>query len=384
MSTMNEMKDTGTLQVWTEERKASKEAIEFLSIIGPKEVDQCLFVDSLETVSDTGRQLGEFCLSVQKASYNDEPCYLVHANSHGAIDNIPCGTSITAYISRGLETLEENCDEHMKFQEHVLERKVHIVKQGAHLVVNKVITEKEEVKKQSFTFSLDSVQGFVSEASNLLILRILAQQKKIPDNMVFLSFDADTKLGMSTYRKLDAKKQKIGEEVVDVFGIERTVTSAEDNSATWINYFLSDGHLASRLQVGSPVTMNLLQLLPLLSVGLYFITLLQFLLKCIKTAPHRHICFPDERDQKPVFEKKPLVWQEDMELYSKFLDRKEELKADHFSYIRQHPELKTLLADFLQFLLLRKPQNVFSFAHDFFSSFASQPPPDSTFKTSET
>ncbi|XP_062852917.1 ciliogenesis-associated TTC17-interacting protein isoform X3 [Trichomycterus rosablanca] len=356
MSTMNEMKDTGTLQVWTEERKASKEAIEFLSIIGPKEVDQCLFVDSLETVSDTGRQLGEFCLSVQKASYNDEPCYLVHANSHGAIDNIPCGTSITAYISRGLETLEENCDEHMK--EHVLERKVHIVKQGAHLVVNKVITEKEEVKKQSFTFSLDSVQGFVSEASNLLILRILAQQKKIPDNMVFLSFDADTKLGMSTYRKLDAKKQKIGEEVVDVFGIERTVTSAEDNSATWINYFLSDGHLASRLQVGSPVTMNLLQLLPLLSV--------------------------DERDQKPVFEKKPLVWQEDMELYSKFLDRKEELKADHFSYIRQHPELKTLLADFLQFLLLRKPQNVFSFAHDFFSSFASQPPPDSTFKTSET
>lgn len=62
---------------------------------GPNDVDQCLFVDSLVTVSDTGRELGEFWVSVQKASYNDEPCYLVHANSHGAIDCIPCGTTIT-------------------------------------------------------------------------------------------------------------------------------------------------------------------------------------------------------------------------------------------------------------------------------------------------
>ncbi len=29
-----------------------------------------------------------------------------------------------------------------------------------------------------------------------------------------------------------------------------------------------------------------------------------------------------EKDQIPVFEKKPLIWEEDMELYSKFLDRK--------------------------------------------------------------
>lgn len=29
-----------------------------------------------------------------------------------------------------------------------------------------------------------------------------------------------------------------------------------------------------------------------------------------------------EKDHIPVFEKKPLIWEEDMELYSKFLDRK--------------------------------------------------------------
>lgn len=32
--------------------------------------------------------------------------------------------------------------------------------------------------------------------------------------------------------------------------------------------------------------------------------------------------FSVDKKQIPVFEKKPLIWEEDMELYSKFLDRK--------------------------------------------------------------
>lgn len=358
MIKLKNMKETALLHEKTEEPKASHEALEFLSSIGPEDVDQCLFVDSMVTVSDTGRELGEFCVSVQKASYKDEPCYLVHANSHGAIDNIPCGTSITAYVSRSLNTLEENHDEYMKLQEHTLDKKLHIVRQGGHLVVNGVITEKDEVKKQTFQFPLDSLQGFVSEASNLLILRILAQQKKVPENLTFLSFDADTQIGVSSYRELEVKKQVVGNEVVEVFGIERTVSSAEKIPAIWHCYFLPDGHLASRVQVGSSVTMHLLQLPPVVSSQ-------------------------DERDHKSVCEKKPLVWEEDIELYSKFLDRKEELKAAHSSYVRQHPELKALLADFLQMLLLRKPQDVFSFVHDFFIPFDSQRPPDSTFNASQ-
>ncbi|XP_060723165.1 ciliogenesis-associated TTC17-interacting protein isoform X2 [Tachysurus vachellii] len=356
MFTLMDMNETAELHEKTD-LKASNEALEFLSSIEPKDVDQCLFVDSMVTVSDTGRELGEFCVSVQKASYNEEPCYLVHANSHGTIDNIPCGTSITAYLSRSLATLEENHDEYMKLQEHTLEKKLHIMRQGSHLIVNTIITEKDEVKKQAFTFPLDSLQGFLSESSNLVILRILAKRKKVPENLTFLSFDTNTQIGVSTYRELDVKKQVIGTEVVEVFGIERTVSSAEKIPATWHCYFLPDGHLASRVQVGSSVTMNLLQL-PL-------------------------IVSEDERDRKSGCEKKPLVWEEDIELYSKFLDRKEELKADHSTYVRQHPELKALLADFLQMLLLRKPQDVLSFAHDFFIPFDSQRPAENTVFTSQ-
>ncbi|TSK62580.1 Ciliogenesis-associated TTC17-interacting protein [Bagarius yarrelli] len=288
------MNEAAELHEETKDLKASIEALEFLSSVELKDVDRCLFVDSMVTASETGKELGEFCVSVQKASYNNEACYLVHANSHGTIDNILCGTSIV---------------------------------------------------------------GFVSEASNLLILRILAQRKKVPENLTFLSFDTDTQIGLSTYRALEVKKQEIGKEMVEVFGIERTVYSAEKIPATWHCYFLPDGHLASRVQVGSSVIMNLLQLPP--------------------------ITTKDKRDCKSICEKKPLIWEEDIELYSKFLERKEELKADHSSYVRQHPELKALLADFLQMLLLRKPQDVFWFARDFFVPFNTQRPSDSTFNTSQ-
>ncbi|KAI1898347.1 hypothetical protein AGOR_G00071390 [Albula goreensis] len=318
--------------------KASREALAFLASIEWKELQDCLFADTLVTVSDTGRELGEFSITVQKANYDSQPCFHVHASSHGSIDDIPCGTSITAYISKNLETLEQNHHEYVKLQDYRLDRKSQMVRRGEQLLVNKVVTEREDVKRQILTFPLTSLEGFVSEASNLVILRILAQRKKIPENMVFLSLDNEMHISVSTYQGLGLKKQMVGQESLEVLGIERTVEAIEDVPTKWHCHFLSDGHLVSRVQVGSPVTMRLVQLPAQMG--------------------------EDDKADKVVFEKKPLVWEEDMQLCSKFLDRKEELKADHASYVRQHPELKALLADFLQFLLLRKPDDVFLFAAD--------------------
>ncbi|CAB1312258.1 unnamed protein product [Coregonus sp. 'balchen'] len=86
------------------------------------------------------------------------------------------------------------------------------------------------------------------------------------------------------------------------------------------------------------------------------------------------------RDDKPVFEKRRLVWEEDMQMHSKFLDRKEELKAEHASYLRQHTEFRAMMADFLQ--LLRKPSDIFMFGRQDFFPSASRQPPGGTFNTS--
>ncbi|GCB83719.1 hypothetical protein scyTo_0024178, partial [Scyliorhinus torazame] len=89
-----------------------------------------------------------------------------------------------------------------------------------------------------------------------------------------------------------------------------------------------------------------------------------------------------EVDPKPVFEKKALIWEDDMQLYFKFIDRTEALKADYNSYLRHHPELRALMADFLKFLLLRKPQDVVTFAAEYFAPFSKLHTEQSPFQTS--
>ena len=34
-------------------------------------------------------------VTVENATWRGEPCYLVHANSHGSVDQVPIGTSVT-------------------------------------------------------------------------------------------------------------------------------------------------------------------------------------------------------------------------------------------------------------------------------------------------
>lgn len=63
-----------------------------------------------------------------------------------------------------------------------------------------------------------------------------------------------------------------------------------------------------------------------------------------------------------------------------FVSVKEELMADHTLYLRQHPEIRALISDFLQFLLLRKPDDVFQFAREYFLPFAPDHSPEPSLK----
>ncbi|XP_059823564.1 ciliogenesis-associated TTC17-interacting protein [Hypanus sabinus] len=335
---------------------ANVEAINFLASITSEELALILFTDSLVTISDTGKELGEFTVSVHPTIYKGEQCVRVTANSHGSIDNIPCGTSISAHISNKLETLQLHHHEYIKLKDHSLVKETLMKKEDVY-VLTRDVTMAENVKSETLSFSQTDMEGFVSEASNLLLLRIMARRNNVPDNMVFLSFDTEMQLSTCTYLNLGPRTMMIGKSECEVLSIQRTIHSQANSPMSWQSSFLPDGHLTSRVQVGSPITMRLKQL--------------------------PHIIETDVEDPKPVFEKKPLNWEEDMQLYFKFLDRTEALKADYSSYIRHHPELKSILADFLQFLLLRKPQDVITFAAEYFSSFSTFSTEQSPFLTSK-
>ncbi|XP_051902064.1 ciliogenesis-associated TTC17-interacting protein [Hippocampus zosterae] len=320
------------------EMVASEEAVAFMLSIEPVELTKCVFADSLVTMSEGGRDLGRFCVSVEFAHRAHQPCVLLHAQSQGAIDDSPCGTTVTAYLTADLEVLEEDHHEYVKLDDHILDKQCHMVQCDGEMIIERVTTDGKEVTKDSVTYSMAALRGLVTEGSNFLLMRLLALRKKIPEHMTCISFDQKLHISCTTFRGLEQEQMEIEGETVEVFGVERIVHSVDESPTTWQCYFLADGHLARRSQMGSPVTMRLLQL-------------------------------PSQKEE--AYDKIPLVWEEDIQMRSKFLDRKEELKADHASYLRAHPEIRALISDFLQFLLLKKPNDVFQFAKEYFLPFTS-------------
>ena len=71
-------------------------------------------------------------------------------------------------------------------------------------------------------------------------------------------------------------------------------------------------------------------------------------------------------------EKKKLDWERDMQLKSKYLDKKEETKNDYEQYMEDHPELRQLMADYMQSLLSVKPIDVLTFSARHFASHSSR------------
>ncbi|XP_058520989.1 ciliogenesis-associated TTC17-interacting protein isoform X2 [Ochotona princeps] len=281
--------------------QANAEAINFLNSLGLEELQMLLFSETLAMVTDAGEPQGELTIEVQKGRYTDPQgilihCIMVHASSHGFLDKMLCGNSLLGYLSWKLEPMEQHSHEFIKFLILPMERTTNLLRQEEQLSMTRSVKEGEQ------------------------------------------------SLGFQTIQ--------VGWQQAPVFIVEQTVHSEEGIPMAWQFYLLSDGHLAKRVQIGSP--------------GCCIITKMPILRE------------EDEIEPPPVFEKKPLVWEEDLELHSKFLHRKEELRTSHSSYLRQHPDVRALLSDFLLFLLLRQPRDVVTFAAEFFGPFdPSRPPPPS-------
>uniref|UniRef100_A0A8D1A008 Ciliogenesis-associated TTC17-interacting protein n=1 Tax=Sus scrofa TaxID=9823 RepID=A0A8D1A008_PIG len=329
--------------------EANAEAIHFLDSLRQEELLMLLFSETLVMVSDTGEPQGELTIDVQRGKYKDEfgimsYCPFVHASSRGYVDGVLCGTSLLGYLSWKLEIVEQHNQEFIKFHTLPMERKMRLLKQDDQLAVTRTVKEGEEVKTKVIVFPWHSIAGFISEAANLVLLRVMGWRRTVPSNARFLALDTEGKLCYSTYQALGSQTIQVGRQQVEVFIVEQTVHSEEGIPMSYQFYLLSDGHLAKRIQVGSP--------------GCCTITKVPILRE------------EDAIEPRPVFEKKPLMWEEDMELFSKFMDRKEELRLSHNSYLRQHPEAHALISDFLLFLLLRQPADVVTFAAEYFGPFA--------------
>ena len=66
----------------------------------------------------------------------------------------------------------------------------------------------------------------------------------------------------------------------------------------------------------------------------------------------------------------------DLELRTYFYDRKKEIKEQYVDYQKNHAEIRQILNDYTQELLLKKPEDVYAFTQEYFSFYnvmASEP-----------
>ncbi|XP_045054426.1 ciliogenesis-associated TTC17-interacting protein isoform X4 [Desmodus rotundus] len=292
---------------------ANAEAIRFLTSLREEELQKLFFSETLAMVSNTGEPQGELTIEVQRGKHEGSfsttsHCPLVHAVSRGFMDKMLCGNSLL-------------------------------------------------VRTEVTFFPWHSTAGFISEAANLLLLRVMAWRRVVPSNARFLALDTEGKLCSCTYESLGSQTIQVDGQQVEVFIVEQTVHSDEGVPMSCQYYLLSDGHLAKRVQVGSP--------------------------SCCVITKMPILREEDEIEPLPVFEKKPLPWEDDMELYSRFLERKEQLRLSHTRYLQQHPDAEALVSDFLLFLLLRQPNDVITFAAEFFGPFSARHPRTSPLRSSK-
>ncbi|VDQ03612.1 unnamed protein product, partial [Trichobilharzia regenti] len=149
-----------------------------------------------------------------------------------------------------------------------------------------------------------SLSGLITEGADLIFQRILVKSpSSVP--LEVIGFDPDYNLATIN---LGERSIFVGDNELFVKGIQRIVHSKSCLPSSWQNYFMDDGHLILRVQVGSPIIVK------------------------ANTIPE--LFKKEEYLPKPIIPQISLNWEDDLELYSRFLDRKvSDVSGKHLYYI---------------------------------------------------
>ncbi|TPP57648.1 hypothetical protein FGIG_03013 [Fasciola gigantica] len=294
----------------------------------------CCVSIALETSSECGTELecegGDLVLHVK-------------AKSEGITNGVACETTLNAVITQQLDTLSQTQVEKVTSQRYSLIRRTTILRTETGYELNQETTENGQTYSKLVTYTKKSLESFISESANLILQRLIVR-KGLPIPFETSALDTDNVPCMMSYISLGERNLTIANTEVTVFGIERVLHSKQNIPISWQSYFLSDGHLVLRVQVGAQITVK------------------------AKTIPQ--LFSHEEYMEESVPSKPAFDWKNDMQLYSKYLSRKDELKADYLLYLRNNPVVKDMLSDFIQALLMQKPDNTIEFAMEFFKSYS--------------
>ncbi|XP_066409426.1 ciliogenesis-associated TTC17-interacting protein isoform X2 [Molothrus aeneus] len=242
-------------------------AAEFLSLIGLKELERCLFAETLAVVAVGGsprdKAQGQWWMAAQWAPYQQEgapmqSCILVQTRFRGKQNGVPASSTLKAYVTWQLETLEQEEQECLELTPHPTEKTTHIVSHEHGMTVTRTLQEGgAEPRCHSFSYGRARLRARLLEGASLLLLRVLARRQTMPPGLVFPAINSEGDLCTFSYSALGIQRQAVGSAETEVFVIRRAVRASTGAPSVWHSSFLPSGHLAQLMQIGSPVLMLL-------------------------------------------------------------------------------------------------------------------------------
>ncbi|KAF2904558.1 hypothetical protein ILUMI_01605 [Ignelater luminosus] len=318
-----------------------------LSQEGPKPSEASLSDTSLSkteahvATSESEKEIQDF-IATLKPCYERLSCkFLVHLSSQFDVDGHNGGSRITAWVDRNLHTLEEKRTEYVWEDNGINEKSIYCGIQPRRYYV-KYRSTLENLLDRKY-YSMVRTRDLVCEGANFILMRYLAITRFIGHfelSTMYINGD----LCRNIYDCLGPESGIVNDQKLDLCKIYRKIIEECGIVHLCITVLTLNGQIVKQEWNDCEY---ILQLNPLAHIS----------------------------NEKPLGNERLLlnkVWEEDMHLFSAFLDCKTSCMMQIKSYLTDHPEFKNMMADYIQATLLMKPEDVLEFTVKHFNQYFNQ------------
>ncbi|OXU23043.1 hypothetical protein TSAR_011595, partial [Trichomalopsis sarcophagae] len=311
--------------------------------------------------NDTGSIVGSHCISVESIGPENRE-FLLHIFSSMKIDGFLGGSKVISSATEELHCLEEKRIEFIHTNDGMLEKKLYVTN-GEDYYSIKVTNDFLTNENRSFNIYHKDSCKLISDGCSILLMRYLA----ITDFHGSLSFDfitIDGKLMICNYECFCSKLMKIDSYNLDVYMIRQTFCENERVFHENKICMTKNGKIIHFDWVDSSFIMKINPSFDLMT--------------CSKG---------------PIIMPLREKWPEDMELTSKYKDKRvicdysiklveykgilyifqADKVAEQERYLSLHREIYDIMADYVQTLLCRKPEDILQFTINYFKTMIYDP-----------
>ncbi|XP_076680500.1 ciliogenesis-associated TTC17-interacting protein [Andrena cerasifolii] len=268
------------------------------------------------------KPIGGYCILVESIGPQAHEL-LVHVQSSMFIDGHFGGSKVISSATSKFHCLEEKRTEFVYEDDGLHEKTIYIGSEDNFYHVKLIRTCPCDGCEETKDLSCHYNSKFISEGVNILLMRYLALIN-YEGMLSFNSITTDGEITTSNYTCNLAEHMELDGHYLSVYTIERKIHREDGTVHTVRTYLTPQGKILRHNWLDVPY---ILKLNPLVDPKMTNKTI---------------------RITTPLRDR----WKEDIEMFSKYLDVKYSNIAEQMEYLADHPEVKQLIADYTQTLLV--------------------------------